>query len=988
MSKENIERLRAKRGGYRGVCTKLVREAIELLDSTEVDIERCEVIAEQLENRMKILDEINEEIISICEVADIEREIEDAAAVKDRILNTKRKIETAKKSKIIQEIAGDVNDFVTPSPNPTPQVEHSPNTVEPTIATASNTTTNNDANTNAINTNTNTINTNTNTINTSTNTIDTSTNTIDTNTNAINTNTNTIDTNTNADNTNTNDLTNFNGSTSTTPASTTLPKLPKLQLPKFSGKITEWSAFWDLYNSTIHSNESMSKVNKFNYLCSFLEGSAARSIKGLTLTSANYDSAIEILKNRFGRTQQVIAAHMDQILQISACSENRTGQLRYVFDQISVHVRGLDSLGVSADQYGSLLIPIIMSKLPSEIRLQIARKATGDVWKIDELLKTIKFEVEAREMSEATRSGEKTFNRDKSSRPSTAGAFVVTRDDKDDASSFKIKCAYCQGLHYSASCEKVKDKDTRVKILRDSHRCFVCLRKGHQASKCEVTKKCRHCSGKHHQSICNKSVIHGQDVENKKTHEKPNSDEVSREEASPPTTTAVTQTVKGSVLLQTARAIASNGSRSVPARILFDTGSQRSYIRKSLQTRLKLSPIGKETLQLNTFGESKSKRESCEVFKVNIANKNGDESVEITAIGFPTICAPLPSKINVDEYPHLDGLELADLDSCDRNSSCDTTDVLVGGDHYWDIVTGDVVHGGNGPTAMSSKLGWLLSGWSSQRSAVGHTFNSLILAGECLDNSSVTTDGDELTESLKRFGEAESVGTASLESESSPAEQDFVRNIRFTGTRYQVGLPWKVDRPQIGDDYELCHNRLRSLHRKLLKDSRNLEEYNKGIEEQLATGIVEKVPPSDKDHSNIHYLPHHCVIRKDKVTTKLRVVYDGSATTESRNYSLNDCLLTGPNLIPQIFDLLVKFRQNKVGLVADIEKAFLMIGIDEEDRDMPRFLWLKDAKDPHSEVLKLRFCRLVFGLRPSPAILGATIQHHLETYTRSRSLKL
>ena len=59
-----------------------------------------------------------------------------------------------------------------------------------------------------------------------------------------------------------------------------------------------------------------------------------------------------------------------------------------------------------------------------------------------------------------------------------------------------------------------------------------------------------------------------------------------------------------------------------------------------------------------------------------------------------------------------------------------------------------------------------------------------------------------------------------------------------------------------------------------------------------------------------------------------------------------------------------------------------MIGINEEDRDMLRFLWLKDAKDPHSEILKLRFRRLVFGLRPSPAILGATIQHHLETHAR------
>ena len=80
------------------------------------------------------------------------------------------------------------------------------------------------------------------------------------------------------------------------------------------------------------------------------------------------------------------------------------------------------------------------------------------------------------------------------------------------------------------------------------------------------------------------------------------------------------------------------------------------------------------------------------------------------------------------------------------------------------------------------------------------------------------------------------------------------------------------------------------------------------------------------------------------------------------------------------FNILVKFRLNPVALVADIEKAFLMVGIDEVDRDMLRFLWFKDVYNPKSEIVEYRFCRLVFGLRPSPAILGSTIDHHLRLY--------
>jgi len=96
--------------------------------------------------------------------------------------------------------------------------------------------------------------------------------------------------------------------------------------------------------------------------------------------------------------------------------------------------------------------------------------------------------------------------------------------------------------------------------------------------------------------------------------------------------------------------------------------------------------------------------------------------------------------------------------------------------------------------------------------------------------------------------------------------------------------------------------------------------------------------------------------------------------------SLNDCLMTGPNLIPKLFNILVKFRWNLVAVTADIEKAFLMIGINSSDRDMLRFLWFKEPYKAESEVAHFRFTRLVFGLRPSPAILSCVISHHLNKY--------
>ena len=205
--------------------------------------------------------------------------------------------------------------------------------------------------------------------------------------------------------------------------------MPKLTLPKFKGDVTKWTTFWDSFNSAIHSNESIHAIDKFNYLNAHLEGTAARAIQGLTLSSSNYTSAIELLKERFGKPQIIISAHVDEMLKIQASTDGRLSSLRYVYDKISVNVRGLALLGVQPEQYGSLLIPIVMSKLASDVRLQIARKNSSEIWKIDELLEAVKTEIEARESSEGARASavdnRKFSNNNKTQAPLGASALFT-----------------------------------------------------------------------------------------------------------------------------------------------------------------------------------------------------------------------------------------------------------------------------------------------------------------------------------------------------------------------------------------------------------------------------------------------------------------------------------------------------------------------------------------------------------------------------------
>ena len=102
--------------------------------------------------------------------------------------------------------------------------------------------------------------------------------------------------------------------------------------------------------------------------------------------------------------------------------------------------------------------------------------------------------------------------------------------------------------------------------------------------------------------------------------------------------------------------------------------------------------------------------------------------------------------------------------------------------------------------------------------------------------------------------------------------------------------------------------------------------------------------------SLVHYLPYHAVVRQDRETTKIQVVYDGSARDKDESHSLNDRLLTGPNYVSMLFDILLHFRTYPVALTGDIERVFLMIHITKEDQDALQFLWLQDPFDPGNSV--------------------------------------
>eukprot|EP00794_Sanderia_malayensis_P006437 gene6437-biopygen4765 len=206
-----------------------------------------------------------------------------------------------------------------------------------------------------------------------------------------------------------------------------------------------------------------------------------------------------------------------------------------------------------------------------------------------------------------------------------------------------------------------------------------------------------------------------------------------------------------------------------------------------------------------------------------------------------------------------------------------------------------------------------------------------------------------------------------------------IDNISFTGGRYSVGLPWKAGHRPLPSNYLNSLARLNSQMKRLEKETGVLEKYNGIIMEQLQMGIIEMVPELDMAEK-VHYLSHTTVIRDEAETTKVRIVYDASCRDRKFGVSLNDCLHAGLPLTPLIFDILLRFQEGKVALVGDIEKAFLNIEIDSEDRDCLRFLWFDNVMADKPKIVTYRFNRVVFGVNSSPFLLNAVLKYHIETF--------
>ncbi|XP_065058043.1 uncharacterized protein LOC135685879 [Rhopilema esculentum] len=392
--------------------------------------------------------------------------------------------------------------------------------------------------------------------------------------------------------------TSFSGSSSTRKARA---KLPKLELQTFDGTPQDWPEFWDAFSSTVDDDEDLPDAVKFQYLKKSLLEPAKSVISGFKMTASNYRAAVELLHQRFAKPTVIKRAHINEMLKInSVYDERRVDRMRSLHDSVETHFRGLEALHVNEETYASIVVPVLLEKIPQAVRLNMVRASSKDhlEWSVRDFLESLSKEIEVREVQAPIFGTGGTERRGYAPRrmadriiDGTATALHTWRADSQK------RCAFCQENHEEERCSKITNLDTRTS------------------------------TGSTNVASCTNSLGPG-----------------------------------SSAALQTALAVV-NGNDKVKVRVLFDSGSQKTFVTPTVVERAKLQVVRKENLGIKAFGSETAERKLRDVVELDLRAVRGGKRVKVEAYVVEKISEISNCHVEIvkSKYKHLADIEFSDV---------------------------------------------------------------------------------------------------------------------------------------------------------------------------------------------------------------------------------------------------------------------------------------------------------------------------------------
>ncbi|XP_006819133.1 uncharacterized protein LOC102802549 [Saccoglossus kowalevskii] len=797
-------------------------------------------------------------------------------------------------------------------------------------------------------------------------------------------------------------------------------KKPQSDINKFSGIPMQYRKFMRQFTSRVVANTSNAE-ELMNYLELYTVGEANKIVTGYGNLSPEqgYPAARRELEERYGDNEMIANSYVEEALRWPSIKAHDVKAL----DAFSIFLQECEYAVQSIDAVKIIQFPqnmaSLVKKLPSSLQekwrgVVQGIKERGDIVEFGVLVKFIK--KEAKKVNDpiygkdALRTDhEEGKNKDgnqrrQQSRASKASFATVTdaqqntqKQDPKETSCYKENeksatdvqqarkpqdkpCIYCDGTsHAMEACRLLaaQSHDDRISFLKSKGLCFGCLKIGHQKKYCRFKETCVHCKRLH------PTLLHIKEKDKSQNGDRRNGGN-SKVEPGPVSAWAsmasMEQCYMGAgdgectMTIVHVKIRVKHSSRAIETYAFLDPGSSINFCTESLVRNLGLSGR-KVNITLDTMGVPHVMNTYI-VHGLEVCDLQCKNAIDLPKVytkdKMPVSRHYIPTQDDISHWSHLQGVHVPQINA--------DVGLLIGNaipDAYMPL---EIVTGPQGsPHASRTRLGWTL--WNvvcgeDNREQGSYTVNRADIIA--VQESEELKQLDLMVRSSINFDFPE----RAVDDKREPSQEDKMftmkvnESISYVNGHYQISLPFRDDDVKLPNNKEYATKRLKGIEKKLRKYPEFYMDYTAFMESIISKGYAVKVHEDKLGRSDgkVWYVPHHGVYHPRK-PGKIRVVFDCAARFQGT--ALNDHLLQGPDLTNNLLGVLLRFRQEPVALMADIEAMFHQVWIPKGDCDCLRFLWWPNGDlDRQPEVYAMTVH--LFGAVSSPSCANTALQRTAE----------
>lgn len=701
-------------------------------------------------------------------------------------------------------------------------------------------------------------------------------------------------------------------------------QLPSVQIPPFEGKYLEYKSFIELFTALVHKDNSINDVQKFVYLRSFLKGEAFDLIKNLPVVGASYKEALTILQERYDNKHKIVFEHISHLLDLSPITKPNEYSLRNLVSEVKQHIAALKNLDQPIDKWDSVLVCILSRKLdPHTNRSYCLKRDTSIPPTFTEFIKYLESRALAMENSNRR----------------TCASFTEAKPRVTNIVTKPQSCGYCGKLHKLFLCPKfmLAPVDERLQFVKNKNLCKICL--NFHTQKCRYYFKCAHCKLNHNTLLHNEKSV--------------------QETAGGRVVLLSELNSINQVLLPTAKVkVLCKDGKELIVKALLDSASQSSFITSNLSKRLKkpLLPVSTQIMGITNTGKNIQYAVKLDIFSCIYPYK-----VNVNCLVVDKITTKLPqNNISLSNINIPKNISLAD----NTFNMSSEIDMLLSADILFQALLPqreeyNKLSDPAQPSLVHTQFGYIIAGNISVQSLQNAAVS--LFCQEC---------SSDIDSTITRFWQSEAVPELFTEhtSEQQYCEQYYKDTVKIINNKFEVSMPLKIPicdiNKTLGDSFGLALHRYLNLEKRFKRNNTLYQEYKKFIHEYIALGHASyfDITKYDLSKDMVYFMPHHSVLRENAMSTRLRVVFDGSMKT-SNKISLNDIMSNGPVVQKELFDILLLFRLNKYFFISDIKHMFRNILIDKDQRSLQNILW---RDNPDESIRCLQLNTVTYGLKSSP----------------------